>query len=98
MANDTKHPTTIHDLPDQPFYAILIPHTTHHEGDERSRTNPGHGYPAHSTHHWNIETYPTEEKWHEEIKQRISRKDTNFKPVKITPATMTATINVQIQE
>lgn len=22
--------------------------TIHHEGDERSRTNPGHGYPAHT--------------------------------------------------
>jgi hypothetical protein len=29
--------------------------TVHHEGDERSRTNPGHGYPAYS------ETIPTTE-------------------------------------
>lgn len=27
-------------------YAAIIPHNIYHEGDERSRTNPGHGYSA----------------------------------------------------
>lgn len=29
------------------FYAALINDSYHVPGDERSRTNPGHGYPAH---------------------------------------------------
>jgi hypothetical protein len=27
-------------------YAAIITNQIHHDGDERSRTNPGHGYPA----------------------------------------------------
>lgn len=27
-------------------YAAIISHNIYHEGDERSRTNPGHGYPS----------------------------------------------------
>lgn len=30
----------------QPTYIIIQDKTIHHEGDERSRTYPGHGYPA----------------------------------------------------
>ena len=29
-------------------YAAIITDTLYHEGDERSRTHPGHGYPAYS--------------------------------------------------
>jgi ribulose bisphosphate carboxylase small subunit len=29
-------------------YAVLFPEQVYHEGDERSRTNPGHGYPAYT--------------------------------------------------
>ena len=38
------------DFPNEQHYAIIIfdERHIHHEGDERSRTNPGHGYPAHT--------------------------------------------------
>lgn len=38
------------DVPLVNHYAIIVYETTsvYHEGDERSRTNPGHGYPAHT--------------------------------------------------
>ncbi len=29
-------------------YAVILNEQIHHEGDERSRTNPGHGYPAYT--------------------------------------------------
>ena len=29
-------------------YAVLYKQTIHHAGDERSRTNPGHGYPTYN--------------------------------------------------
>jgi len=37
-------------FPNKQHYAIMIFDTksVYHEGDERSRTNPGHGYPAHT--------------------------------------------------
>jgi hypothetical protein len=47
------------DVPSIPHYAVIIYRTqsVYHEGDERSRTNPGHGYPAwteniESFEHW----------------------------------------------
>ena len=30
-------------------WAVIENVTTHHEGDQRSRDAPGHGYPAHTT-------------------------------------------------
>lgn len=30
------------------MYLLVTKRTIHHEGDERSRTHPGHGYPAYS--------------------------------------------------
>ncbi len=48
------------DVPTGNHYAIIIfkSQTIHHEGDERSRTHPGHGYPAYT------ETLTTNEyKW-----------------------------------
>lgn len=38
------------DFPSAKHYAIIIFDVKHihHEGDERSRTNPGHGYPAYT--------------------------------------------------
>lgn len=45
-----KKVNTQSEFPNTPHYAIITFETTyiHHEGDERSRTNPGHGYPAHT--------------------------------------------------
>lgn len=47
------------DVPYTHHYAVMIYYEKriHHEGDERSRTNPGHGYPAHTevvklVEHW----------------------------------------------
>lgn len=31
------------------LYMVTWSVSVHHEGDERSRTHPGHGYPAHTT-------------------------------------------------
>lgn len=38
------------ELPKETHFAALVfkTHSIHHEGDERSRTHPGHGYPAHT--------------------------------------------------
>lgn len=35
-------------IPNGPHYAVLVVNQVYHEGDELSRTAPGHGYPAHT--------------------------------------------------
>jgi hypothetical protein len=45
-----KHISHQEEFPNKEHYAIILFETSyiHHEGDERSRTNPGHGYPEHT--------------------------------------------------
>jgi len=48
------------EFPKEHHLAIIIFDSIHIEGDERSRTNPGHGYPAHDVsciryHWWKLE-------------------------------------------
>ena len=55
-------------------YGIIATETTHHEGDQRSRDAPGHGYPAHSTSSEVITMYENKEKWEEAIRRKSSAK------------------------
>lgn len=54
-----KRVKTPSDVPKDRHFAVIIYNTTyvHVEGDERSRTCPGHGYPAHT------DPYDTFEHW-----------------------------------
>ncbi len=96
----TKYPQTIEDLSDEPYYAIITGDSVYIEGDERSRTNPGHGYPAHTRHSLAMEVYYDRDEWIAEIKRRQSTKTyytEKFKAVKIEPAKITVTINIGIE-
>jgi len=44
------HITSVDKLPQGEHWAILEDSSIHIPGDERSRTNPGHGYPASTEH------------------------------------------------
>ena len=42
-------------------YAVIYSETIHHPGDERSRTNPGHGYPAYDESVEVLKKFPDED-------------------------------------
>ena len=42
-------------------FAVIYTAAIYHAGDERSRTNPGHGYPSHTEHINKIETFKDED-------------------------------------
>ena len=71
------------DIPNVPHFALQLfeNHSVHHEGDERSRTNPGHGYPAYTENFLTIRHYVTlsESEWKEKInslfRENIKRTD-----------------------
>jgi hypothetical protein len=47
-------------------YAVIVNRSIYIEGDERSRTNPGHGYGAHTENYKELVEFDTEEalkKW-----------------------------------
>lgn len=47
------------------MYAVIVNEKIHIEGDERSRTNPGHGYPAHTLEIPKFIEFPNDEKFQE---------------------------------
>ena len=61
------------DIPSMPHFVIVTTsqQTIHHEGDQRSRTNPGHGYPAYDETINNLEMEITFDQieWEEKVKR-----------------------------
>jgi hypothetical protein len=49
-------------------YVIIEYATRSVDGDERSRTHPGHGYPAHTEESCEYREYANEDVWAEEVK------------------------------
>jgi len=88
---------TVADIPKGPHYAILEKRSISIPGDERSRTHPGHGYPASTEEVWDYIVFPTREAWEGEIKRRTGLVfgNRNFVPISATPAVITTTIAVE---
>ena len=90
-----KFPRSIVELPPQPYYAILTERTIHIPGDERSRTNPGHGYPASTENYLSMTLFEDKEKWEEEI-IRLAGRDVIFQAIKVEPAQITKTTTIKV--
>lgn len=59
-------------------YGVIYSEFIHHEGDERSRTHPGHGYSAHTEEVKTFKEFNTED----ELKLWIERnRNKNFKAI-----------------
>jgi hypothetical protein len=67
------------DVPTGQHYAILVykSESVYIEGDERSRTSPGHGYPAHTEVYESFEHYVTQDKneWLKAVEEFAKDKD-----------------------
>lgn len=71
-------------IPNEEHFAIVIEETTYHEGDERSRTHPGHGYPAHSTSDLVYKAYTDKGEWENQIRQLAFRR-ASFRALIVKP-------------
>lgn len=58
------------DLPPGTHYALLEFSSIFIPGDERSRTNPGHGYPEHTQDTTSVLVFESKEAWLKEIENR----------------------------
>lgn len=77
----------------QAFYAAFISSSYIVPGDERSRTNPGHGYPEHTVEYTDVKEFKTEE----ELKEWIEKTTiTKYRVVKCFPMEVTKTISVNV--
>ena len=98
MKHENKWPKKVADFPSGELLAILMPKSTHVPGDERSRTNPGHGYPAHTEQSWEIQLFPNEEEWKAEIVRLMSAEGfmrKQFKAFRMIPPEVTTRITVE---
>lgn len=92
---------TAADIPSTPHYAILTARSIEIPGDERSRTHPGHGYPASTEQVWDYVVYGGKEQWEEAVDRQHARSlrqsgAANYKAMYVTPATITTTTKVEL--
>lgn len=95
-----KFVSNLEDIPMTECWVIAAATSVHHDGDERSRTNPGHGYPEHTDHYVTLYTVFTDE---EEFKSELAREvksssqsfsTTKYRGFKITPYTTKTVVEV----
>jgi hypothetical protein len=88
------------EVPKEPHFAIIEFSQYYVEGDERSRTNPGHGYPGHSESKCEYIVFDNELEWKADIDKRMTspygNKD-NFVAIRATPATIGLHTSVNIK-
>ena len=89
------------DIPDTEHWAIIVQESVHIPGDERSRTNPGHGYPAETRSFVGYHMYLTEDKLLQAVKEmeeqdkRYYNKNV-YKVIKVTPMKVSTTISIKV--
>lgn len=61
------------DIPKCEHWAIIRGTSTFVPGDERSRTNPGHGYPEHTEHNITYRAYMDKESFEKDLSDELQR-------------------------
>jgi hypothetical protein len=85
--------TQFSEIPSVAHFAIISETSVYIPGDERSRTNPGHGYPEHRETFITYRAFTDRKEWEAAIAEATHRRQT-FRAVSVTPATVTVTVNV----
>jgi hypothetical protein len=74
--------------------------TIYHEGDERSKSCPGHGYPAYTEHYLDVQQYVTtnREEWLKgiEIVEEMKEKEEQVRYLEVTHPSVTKKIVVGV--
>ena len=94
--NADKYVKNKADIPNEPHWAIIKFDKIYIPGDERSHTNPGHGYPSRTETTLNYEVYMTEEKWKSQIVYRESVGERGYVAVKVFPAKVEIEMNAKV--
>ena len=87
-------PTIPGQVPNGPHFGVLVFTSIHHEGDERSRTHPGHGYPAYSEPVVKYLAFTTQgelETW-----LRVNESRESCQAIQVNPLTVERTVSVKV--
>lgn len=87
-------------IPKSPHWAIVYFNSYFVPGDDRSKSCPGHGYPDSYETSANYCSYDNEQEWKNDIAHRLNppygSPDKNFVAMKVTPATISTEVKVEI--
>lgn len=95
MSTKTTYCHSASDVPKTEHYAIIVFSTIWIEGDERSRTHPGHGYPGHNAHTAEYRAFTDVAEWEREVARYQERKD-NFVAMTVKPAKVETVVKVNV--
>jgi hypothetical protein len=92
---------SVNDLPEGEHFVILEFDSISIPGDERSRTHPGHGYPAHTETTVKYIVFNSREAWEAEIKSRTTDdsryRRSNWAPLICRRAAVSVDVNVSVE-
>lgn len=97
--NNAIHVSDDSQMPNSPHWAIIQYEQMRIDGDERSRTNPGHGYGAHTVSYVSYQAFLSEEDWKAAVSELATPKyggPKKFMAMYVVPATVTTTISVNV--
>lgn len=84
-------------MPDTQHWAIITTSQTYVPGDERSRTNPGHGYPEHHVESINYESFTDYIQFGDRVEQ-LTKRNATFKAIQATPVAVETTVTLRLQQ
>lgn len=86
------------ELPNDPFYMIITSESISIPGDERSRTAPGHGYPAHTRTVPSIQQFIDVDEWKTKISDMMFHRAyrEEFRAFIVEPVTFVPEINLKM--
>jgi len=94
--------TYVHDLkeiPKEPHWVIMTQRNIRIPGDERSRTNPGHGYPAHYETCFDYRYFTDEDEWLKEIEEEEKKSYPSYVAFKSSGAVeVTKKVSVKVNQ
>lgn len=84
-------------IPNVEHWAIITTSSYTVPGDERSRTNPGHGYPEHTVETIEYDAYTDYATFEAAVKKRTASlyNNRNFKAVHVKPLTIETNIVIK---
>lgn len=91
--------TQLGDVPRVSHFAIIETGSIHVPGDERSHTNPGHGYPGHDVPTVLYQWFLNRGDWEREIARNaasvFAKRD--IVALAVSPATITSTVQIKVE-
>lgn len=81
------------------MWMIVKAKTIYHEGDERSRTHPGHGYPSYTEEVSEVTTFTDYKKFVDTVEElTVARTKVKFSAYSVTPVNVSMKVVVTLSE